>query len=396
MKLLQIYNQYRSRFGGEETVVDRISNLVKKNGGEARLLTRSSRSLEGSLFRQTKAFFSGIYNPFAVRWVMENVSDFQPDVVHVHNLYPLISPSVILALRRAGIPVVMTVHNHLHTCPTLDHLLDGVICERCVGGREYHCVIQNCRGNLVESTGYALRSTVARRFRLFTDNVTIVVALNQFAKNRLIEAGFSSDRVIVLPNMVEFTDLPADASHGEYAVYSGRMSPEKGVATLLEAAGRIPDIPIHLLGDGPDYDDLRAHAPPNAKFMGQLSRDRVLEAYRKSRFLVFPSRCFEGCPLVISEAMSHGLPVVASRISGIPELVDEGVTGLLFKPGNADELASKMTMLWKDPDLCARMGQAGRKKAHIEYSEEVHWSRLLEIYNLARERVNPGSPLLMT
>lgn len=385
MKLLQVYNQYRSLFGGEETVVQRIAELVVRNGGEARLLMRSSRGLDQSIGGKIKAFCSGVYNPFSYHDMVRFLHRYHPDVTHVHNLYPLFSPSVLVALRRAGIPIVMTVHNHFHTCPTADHLHRGRVCERCVGGKEYHCVLQNCRGNALESVGYALRSAVARQLRLFTDNVTIVVALNEFARERLVRAGFPPDRVVVLPNMVEIPETAADPLRGEYAVFSGRMCPEKGVSTLLEAAGMVPEVPVRLLGDGPTLEEHRAAAPDNAVFVGRLPSDKVADAYRKARFLVVPSRWFEGCPLVILEAMSHGLPVVASRIGGLPELVDDGVTGLLFEPGNAQELSVKMSALWSDPDQCRQMGEQGRRKALRDYSEHVYWTRLEEVYLAAQQ-----------
>jgi len=167
MKILQVYNQYRSLFGGEETVVNKTAELVEKNGGEARLVMRSSRGLDESIYGRSRAFLSGIYNPFSFREIEKLLKEFVPDVVHVHNLNPLFSPSVLVRFRRLGFPVVMTVHNHFHTCPTADHLYRGEVCERCVGGREYNCVVRNCRGNVFESLGYAVRSATARVFRLY-------------------------------------------------------------------------------------------------------------------------------------------------------------------------------------------------------------------------------------
>jgi glycosyltransferase involved in cell wall biosynthesis len=330
-----------------------------------------------------QAFFSGIYNPFASQEVARFVDHYRPDVAHVHNLYPLFSPSVLSALRRKGIPIVMTVHNHFHTCPTADHLFDGEICEKCVGGREYHCAIQNCRRNVFESLGYTVRSVVARKLRLFTANVTVTIALNEFARGRLLMSGFAPERVVVLPNSVTIQDQPADAHAGRYAMFSGRMCPEKGVATLLEAARRTAEIPVRLFGGGPTLDEHLNDAPENVEFRGQVDTTEIAQAYRGARFLVVPSRWFEGCPLVILEAMSFGLPVIASRIGGLSELVDEGVTGMLFEPGNGEELAGKMVTLWRDPGLCQKMGEAGRCKAAREFGEKDYWIRLKGIYELA-------------
>jgi len=396
MRLLQVFNQYRSLFGGEETVVQQIADMVEKNGGEARLLIRSSRGLSKSVSGKARAFFSGVYNPLAYRTMARLLANSPPDIAHVHNLYPLFSPSVLVALRRAKIPVVMTVHNHFHTCPTAAHFYQGRVCERCVGGREYHCVLQNCRGSIPESLNYALRSTIARKFRLFTDNVSIVIALNEFARNRLVRAGFDPEQVVALPNTVDLPPTPADASRGDYVVFSGRMCPEKGADTLLEAARAAPDIPVRLLGGGPTQKEHIRTAPPNAMFLGQVPSDRVTKEYRSARFMVVPSRWFEGCPLVILEAMSHGLPVIASRIGGLPELVDDGITGLLFEPGNAEELAKKMKAMWQDPERCREMGVEGRRKVERDFNKENYWNRLRAIYRIAQQKETPVGRLPTT
>jgi glycosyltransferase involved in cell wall biosynthesis len=257
------------------------------------------------------------------------------------------------------------------------------VCERCVGGREIHCVLQNCRGNLFESAAYASRSFIARALRLYTDNVTLVIALNEFARTRLSMAGFDPARIAVIPNMVDLPPSPADPSRGSYAVFSGRMCIEKGVYDLLQAASLAPGVEIRMLGAGAIIDELERRAPQNVRFMGQVDHQRVQDALRGARFLVFPSIWFEGCPLALLEAMAHGIPVIASRIGGIPELVEDGVSGLLFEPGNVAELAENMTELWNDPQRCAKMGMRARDRAEIEHSEPVFWRRLEAAYESA-------------
>lgn len=392
MKLLQVYNQYRSLFGGEEMVVANTAALVERRGGEARLLMRSSRGLERSLSGKLRAFASGIYSRSAYRETLSVIDEYRPDVAHAHNLYPLLSPSVLVALRRAGVPVVLSVHNHAFTCPTTDHLHRGQICERCFDGGTQWCVLKNCRGNLFESAAYALRTSVARRTRVFQNNVTLVIALTEFARQRLIRMGFQADRVEVLPNMVEVDHEGVDASLGQYVAFAGRMSREKGVDTLLAAAARVPEVRFRLAGDGPLLDEgpsakpiNSAEKPDNTQWLGRLSSPEVAAVYRGARFVVVPSTCYEMCPLVISEAMSHGLPVIASRVGGLPELVDDGVTGLLFERGNAQDLAAKIRWLWQRPDVCREMGQRGREKALRKYGEENYYHRLMNIYERAIE-----------
>jgi glycosyltransferase involved in cell wall biosynthesis len=247
--------------------------------------------------------------------------------------------------------------------------------------------LQNCRGNLLESVAYAARSAIARRMRLFVDNVTTVIALNDFMGRRLQGAGFRPDQIVVLPNMVELAETPADAALGQYAAFSGRISTEKGIDTLLAAAAQTADVPVHLAGGGPLFDEMSARAGDNVTMRGQLKSEQMAAFYRNARFLVLPTACFEGCPLVISEAMNHGLPVVASRIGGLPELVEDGVTGFLFEPGNAAELAHKIKLLWDSPALCTQMGLAGRAKAEREFGERAYHDRLLEIYRGAIDKM---------
>ena len=385
MKLLQVYNDYRSSFGGEAGVVQMIAKTVENHGGQARLLMRTSKGLDQSLAGKVRGFASGIYNRAALREMKRTLEIERPDVVHVHNLYPLFSPSVLVACRQAGVPVVMTNHNYLLTCPVVNHLHKGSVCEKCLGGREYWCVLKNCRENLAESVAYAVRSATARKLNLFRDNVTVHIVLSDFARQRLLSAGFNDEQVVVLPNMVELGTATNGHVPGDYAAFSGRMMAEKGVDVLLAAAVRLPDVPFRLAGNGPILDKLMTTAPSNASFVNRLGSQEMAAFYQGSRFLVVPSRWFEGCPLVVSEAMSHGLPVIASRIGGLPEFVEDGVTGLLFEPGNVTELADRIRLLWGNPDLCSRMGEAGRKKARQEYHEEVYYERLMSIYDKAIE-----------
>lgn len=254
----------------------------------------------------------------------------------------------------------------------------------CKGGREYWCALLNCRRKIAASVAYSFRSIFARALGLYKENVTLFILLSSFGRRQLIDAGFPGDRMILLPNAVPVPDSYADPSRGEYIAFAGRISDEKGVDTLLSAAG-ITGLPVCLAGDYSARPDLAKAGGANVTFVGQLGRKELDNFYRKARCLVMPSRCFEMMPIVLIEAMSYGLPVIASDIGGLPEIVDDEVTGLLFEPGNGEDLANRIKRLWSDPDLCRRMGQAGRAKAIREYSEDVYFRRLINIYNRATE-----------
>lgn len=382
MKVLLIHNCYRFR-GGEEAAVELTISLLKRRGVHVCTFLHDSRALGRSVLGKLQAFATGIYSPSAYKFAWKLIKREKPDIVHLHNLYPLFSPSVLVACRRAGVPAVMTCHNYRLTCPTGLHLNGHSICERCIGGREHWCVLKNCTGEIFKSVAYALRSSIARQLQLFQKNVTLFIALTEFAKVRLVDNGFECDRIVVLPNMLAAVDSSVDPSGGWYIAFAGRINPEKGIDTLLAAVALFPEISVRLAGDGPIMRSFIESATPNVEFLGRLEPQEMAEFYRSARFLVLPSKCFEGCPMVIFEAMGYGLPIIASRIGGLSELVEDGITGFLFEPGNSDDLAKKIKLLWENPDLCRQMGKAGREKAIREYGEDVYYNRLMLVYERA-------------
>jgi glycosyltransferase involved in cell wall biosynthesis len=378
--VLMVRNRYRID-GGEDKMWEATARLLGQKGHQLCFFTRDSRQLRG-LGGKLSGFKQGIYSAEAKAEISCILESEKPDIVFVGNLYPLISPSVLVACRQHGIPVVMRCPNYRLTCPTAVHYRGQSICELCSGGHEYWCVLKNCRGNLFESLAYATRSAVARKWGFFRENVTVYVPNCEFVKRRLVRAGFAEERIIVLPNMIFLRDYASDVSGGKYVAYAGRFSPEKGVETLLAAATK-SGLPVRLAGDYSAMRSLVKAAPPNAEFLGALNRDQLDEFYRNARFLVIPSRWFEPFANVTLEAMSCGLPVIASRIGGFPEIVEDGVTGFLFEPGNSEDLASKMRLLWENPGLCRDMGRAGHEKVIREYSADRYYERLMAVFTNA-------------
>ena len=379
MKVLRVHNFYRLH-GGEDLGIRRSIETFRCAGVDVQLYEKDSGDLADSLPAKVRAVFSAVYSPTSKREVAARIAELRPDILHVHNLYPLVSPSVLCASREAGIPVVMHVHNYRLVCPTGLHLHAGEICERCAGGREYWCLWKNCRGNLFESAAYAFRNIATRKLGLFLDNVDAFIAVSTFVRDWLIETGVPEDRVYAVPNSVSIPEEAADAGQGDYAAFAGRMSEEKGVATLVDAARHKPTIPLRLAGGGPLLDELRRSAPGNAEFMGLCEPSQLGAFYRGARFAVVPSACHEPFGRVTAEAMSHGVPVIVTRVGASPELVDDGVTGVLVEPGDVEALAREMDRLWGDPDLCARMGRAARAKAIREYSDVTHIERVMAVY----------------
>ena len=384
MTILQLHNATVTR-GGGEVLFEQLTRLLRTRGIETHTIVKYNEPLTRSIIAKSRAFATGIYSPLAAREVKRAICEFSPDLLHVHGLYPLLSPSVLRAGAHCGVPVVLHCHSWHLVCPTGVRSSHGRYCDSCAGGREYFCALNNCRSNIIESIGYSIRSALVRKLQLVHRNVTRIIACASFAKQCYVEAGFDASRIDVLPNMVAVPQFPGDAAAGRTVLYVGRISHEKGIATLIGAASRRPDILFQTAGSGPLLEEYVGAAPHNVVFLGHVQHDRLAALYRSAAITVVPSDCGENGPLVVLEAMSHGVPVIASRVPGPTEIVDDGVTGLLFSPGDVHDLTTKILLLWNNPDLRQQMGQAGRRKVVCEYSEDVYFFKLMKIYNLAMQ-----------
>lgn len=355
--------------------------MLEKRGINVCRFSRTSAEIEDKKLGEISAFFFGIYNPFSRKAFGRFLKDNRPDVVHIHNLYPLISPSILLECKEQGIPIVMTVHNFRLACPNGLLLSSDEVCHRCLGGREYWCILRNCEKNIFKSTGYALRTATARIARSYYNNVNHFICLSDFQRDLLVKEGMPAERSTVLPNPILVSNkVLRGKGQGSYVAYVGRLSPEKDILTLLESARRLGDLQFKFAGDYHRMPQLLRQKPVNCEFLGQLDDENLASFYSNAKMIIFATRCYEGFPTVLLEAMSNGLPVICSRIGGLSMVVENGQTGLLYEPGNADELADRIQRLWNEPALCQKLGEAGRKKMQEEYVAERLIDKLMGIY----------------
>lgn len=380
MKVVQAFNRHR-RGGGSDNAGQATIDVLQSHAVSVVPFIYDSSDLQAGLRGRLRAFLDGLYARDAVRRFETLLESNRPDLVHVHELYPLISPWILPACRRRGVPVVMSCYDYRLTCPVATHVSHGRLCTRCMGGREHWAVLQNCRGNTAESVAYALRSALARRLGLFAENVARFATPSDFTGRWLVEkGGIPAGRVVTLPCLIDIPDEGADPAAGSYVAFAGRFVPEKGVEVLLEA-GRFSGLPLWLAGDAPVHPGVRPG--DDVRLVITRSKSELAAFYRGARVLAVPSTWFESFGIVAAEAMSHGIPVVASRIGALAETVQDGVTGLLFDVGDACDLALKLRALWDDPERCRRLGRAGRERVSRLCQEEAHYRRLIEIYEAA-------------
>jgi glycosyltransferase involved in cell wall biosynthesis len=385
MKILMVHNRYQIA-GGEDSVVDAEVALLRQSGHEVVMHHANNDGIKGPL-RKFSAALSATYSSIAKRELAVVLDRERPDVAHVHNFFPVLSPSIYDACAQARIPVVQTLHNYRTICPGALLMRDQKVCELCVTGSPYQAVKYGCyRESKLGTLAVARMVATHRKRRTWSTKIQRIIALTAFARAKFGEAGFDTDRIAIKPNFIadpiEDGDLGA---HDQGALFVGRISVEKGVDVMIDA-WRDQELPLRIAGDGPRYDELRTSAlPDSVGFLGRQTKNQVYQAMRQARFMVMPSVWYEGFPMVIVEAFAHGLPVVCSRLGGMAEVVEDGVSGLHFEPGNPEDLAAKVQVLIDDPERCRAMGRAARDQFLAAYGPEQNIAHLERIYRDAAQ-----------
>jgi glycosyltransferase involved in cell wall biosynthesis len=324
-----------------------------------------------------------VYSFEARRHISRLIAETRPDVAHAHGIAHELSPSVLGAMRAAGVPVVQTLHDFKLLCPNTTFVSHGEICERCAGGRYVHAALRRCkRGSLAASGVAAIESYAHHALRLYERNVDVFLAPSRFLAGKLRAAGFRG-RLQLLRHGIDTDRVSYNPSPDRYAVFVGRLVQVKGLRTLLQAVRSVRDLKLYVVGEGELRAELTATAASegltNVTFLGPLPRDEVLSLVREARFAVLPSEWYENSPMAILESLAVGTPVVATRIGALPELVEDGRTGLLVPPGDAPALARAMTRLLHD-DVALAMRPAARRKVERDHDLEGHYRSLLAVY----------------
>jgi len=399
-------NNYNYKRGGAESVFMAEAKLMERNGNAVHIFARNHPnnipSQHDKYFPKQmvtdsvtitmaglRSLLQLFYNFSAKKRLSNMLQAIHVDVAHAHNIYGGLTTSVLDLLSNKRIPILMTLHDYKLICPNYKLMRGGGICEDCKIGK-FHMAIQNrChKESLAASAIYACETFFNQRFKKYRKNIRFFIAPSLFMKTKFIEFDWPETQIEYVPNFLDISEFEPKFTPGNYFLYLGRLSSEKGITTLFNAFMKIKSTNVRLLivGDGPMRNQLVdiAKADSRIHFTGYLSGTILRNTTRNARAVIVPSEWYENAPISILEALAFGKPVIGSRIGGIPEMIDDGVNGHLFEAGNVDDLNEKLKIMLSMPSKkIMEMGRASRRKVENEYNAELHYERLMNAYHRA-------------
>lgn len=375
MKILIAHNAYRLA-GGEDAVVEAEATLLREHGHQVVLYRRHNNELQS--MSSANAAASAIWSYRSSAEMADLCTRFAPEIIHVHNTFPLMSPSILWTAAKKRIPVIQTLHNFRLLCPQAMFLRDGKVCEDCLGKLPWRGVTRKCyRQSALQSAVAATVLVTHRALRTYHGRISRFVALSTFARDKLISGGLPAERFRIKPNFVRSDRMPC-WSQRSGGLFVGRLSAEKGLDVLANAIHMSGSTDISVVGSGP-LENFAQNAFGN-RYLGPQPREHVLDLLHKVRYLVAPSTCYETFGLALIEAFACGTPVIASRHGAFAELVNDGVNGLLFSPGDARDLADKIAWAESHPDKLLEMGRVARRDYEAKYTPKRNYDVLMDIY----------------
>jgi glycosyltransferase involved in cell wall biosynthesis len=387
MRIIVAHNRYQQR-GGEDAVVAAEVRLLEAHGHHVIRYQRENDELAvRGMWGKVSAGIETLWSEKSLRQIRSLIQNEKPDVAHFHNTFPLISPAVYHVCSQHGVPVVQTLHNYRLICPAATCLQEGKVCEECLGRSvAWPGVVHGCyRGSRAATAAVASMLAVHRLIGTWQTKVDVYIALSEFARQKFIAGGLPAERIVVKPNFVE-PDPGIRPGQGEYALFIGRLSEEKGLRALLASCRDLQGkVPIRIAGDGPLLNEITQFLSTNSStgitLLGRLNRTEVIQAMHGARFLVFPSIWFEGFPVSLTEAFACGLPVIASRLGSMAEIVSDEVTGLLFSAGNSQDLTRQIDWAWNHPEEMKTMGVNARAEYEDKYTASRNYEQFVQLWN---------------
>ncbi|HTW57374.1 MAG TPA: glycosyltransferase family 4 protein [Terriglobales bacterium] len=389
MRILSVHNQFR-QYAGSDIVAAADERMFRQHAEVASYVRNSSEIASAGTLDKARLALDTIYSRRTVREIAEVVRDFRPDIAYVHNVFPLISPSLYHALDRLRVPSVHVIHDFRLWCPNSRFYINNQPCRDCQLGNYWPAVAKRCvQGSTAYSALYAGSLYLNRKLD-FTQKIGGYICLTEFAKQLLVESRVPENKIHICPNHIDTASFTPQYDGGQYVLYLGGLYRDKGVMTVAKAFARLPDIPVKFVGAGDADEELREYirenGMANAEVVGFKGGAEKLEYLRNSLFTICATHCYETFGLVVLEAYASGKPVVASAIGALPYIVEPEQTGLLFEPQNAEDLAAKVRWLYEQPVKIESMGRKGRALVEQKYDSSFRYASLHAIFEKVIEK----------
>ncbi|NKB65057.1 MAG: glycosyltransferase [Gammaproteobacteria bacterium] len=383
MRILFVHNYYQ-RPGGEDVVVRNEMEVMAENGHQVWLLSETNTEISDFSSKLEIALSLAWNKKFELK-AKEVIREFQPDIVHVHNIFPMISPSVYDAAIEFNVPVIQTLHNYRVLCASATLLRKNRICEKCVHGTVFNAILHKCyRGSRLGTTAVAFMIGIHRKRDTWNQKIDRVIVLTRFAKSKLSHL-FEQSKIAVKPNFLRDPGKKVRDEKSNHLLFVGRLSEEKGVNLLVSLWRRYPNtLPeLRIVGDGPMLEELSKENLIGVKLHGYQEKEEIYEQMMEAKGLLFPSIWYEGFPMVILEAYALGLPVLGSNLGSMMNVIEHGKTGLLFDYADVDRAAESILNYMKDEERRKEMSNICRQHYEDNYTPEKNYEYLLKIYEEA-------------
>lgn len=379
LRVLLVHNFYQQA-GGEDQVFESEAKMLEAEGHIVERLVVSNIGIDG-IFSRAKVAVGTVYSRSGRDIIAQSIIRFSPDIVHFHNFFPMLSPSVFDACLNSGVPSVWTLHNYRISCANGLLFRDGAPCEDCVGRAPISAIRHRCyRGSLAGSAVVAGMIGWHRSFKTWETKVARFIALTEFGRNMAVKAGIPSEKIRVKPNMAPAAKRDPSDKPRDGFIFVGRLSREKGVHTLIDAWRSLPEVSLTVIGDGPEMDALRSVAPANVRFTGFLNSDMLGEYLAGSHAVIVPSEWNEPFGLIVAEAMAAGTPVISSRMGALADLVIEGSDGYHFTATNSQSLSDTVRKAIGNLEKLELMGRAAFRRWEKDFSPRANLKQLEDIY----------------
>jgi len=383
MRILIAHNYYGDHVAdGEGNVFKAEAQMLASQGHTVKTFSRTNAEVNSySISQKIKALWNLSWSTDSYERISKEIKSFQPDIMHVHNYFFQLSPSIFKAAKDHGIPTVVSCHNYAIATPCALYLRNGKTCEKCVNKNPWRLIWHRCYNNcLLRSLSRYRMYYSSRKKYNWTDYIDGFIVSTNFGMKKHVETGLDRKRIFIKPNFIKDPlGTNEQIKTGTGALFIGRLSNEKGIRTLIKSWETI-NYPLTIIGKGPLQQMVADSGNKNINYLGPVSDEALLQELRKSAFVVFPSICYEAFPLVILEGFAMGKPIVASNAGAMAEIIKDGKTGIHFRPGDAADLAAKVKALIQMPEQITKMAIAARQEYLDKYTEQKNYEKHMEIY----------------